>query len=212
MPSPALLSISYFGPVQYYSKFLLDIPIWIERHENFPKKTFRNRCEIYSPNGKLALSLPVKRPGGNHTRITDILLDYDTDWQGQHWKALEAAYNNSPFYEYYIDAFRKFFFQKHEKLWDFNLEITRVVLNELEIEKQVNFTSQFIKHRDDFDDFRESIHPKPRKQDHDRTFKPVPYKQVFDEKHGFIPNLSILDLLFNEGPNTENVLQNCLVH
>ena len=200
-----ILSTAYFPPVQYFSKILNYDNIIIEQHENYTKQSYRNRCEILSPNGIQTLSIPVIKKSGSKQFIKDVKIDYKNDWQSLHLKALKTAYLSSPFFEFYIDALLSFFEKKYTFLFDLNLEIINTILSELQIDISLNFTKEY-KTGYDFPDFRSSIHPKEKFQIKDHSFKAVKYPQVFFEKFDFVPDLSILDLLFNEGPNSENVL------
>ncbi len=200
-----ILSTAYFPPVQYFSKILNCDNIIIEQHENYTKQSYRNRCEILSPNGKQTLSIPVIKKSGSKQFIKDVKIDYKNSWQSLHLKALKTAYLSSPFFEFYIDAFLPFFEKKQTFLFDLNLEIINTILSELQINKSLKLTKEYITDYD-FPDFRSSIHPKEKFQIKDKSFKAVKYPQVFFEKFDFIPNLSILDLLFNEGPGSENIL------
>ena len=201
-----ILSTAYFPPVQYFSKILNYDSVIIEQHENFSKQSYRNRCNILSPNGKQTLSIPVEKISGSKQLIKNIRIDYKNDWPGIHFKSLQTAYLSSPFYEFYIDAFKPFFEKKYKFLFDLNLEIIQTILSEIQIAKQPELSKQYNASYN-FPDFRNIIHPKEKFQTEDRTFKPIKYAQVFSDKYGFIANLSVLDLLFNEGPNTENILK-----
>ncbi len=207
MSGICLLSTAYLPPVQYISKFLLYKKILIEQHENFSKQSYRNRCNIYGANGQQTLSIPVRKNNSVKIKITDVQIDYDTNWQKIHFKSIESAYRHSPFYEYYIDYFMPFFKQKHKYLFDFNTLILNKLLEILEIKTDISFTTGYItNHNSGVCDCRDSIHPKKRMQKPDNTFKNIKYQQVFSGKFGFLPNLSTLDLLFNEGPNAVNIL------
>lgn len=199
-----ILSTAYLAPIQYYTKLVKYKNVFIEMHENFVKQTYRNRCKIYAANGELSLSIPVKkRP--TKTLIKDIYIDYDTNWQKMHWKSIESAYRSSPFFEFYEDGLKPFYHKKYKFLVDFNLEIQNVLLELLELQVDYKFTEEYHhKMTYEFDDFRDKINPK--KKDYDPEFKPVNYIQVFQEKYGFLPNLSIIDLLFNEGTNAQEIL------
>lgn len=210
----ALLSSAYLAPVQYYTK-LISYPVTlIEYWESYLKQTYRNRTVILAANGPLQLSLPVT--DGPHARgpIRDLKLSYDHNWQQMHWRGILSAYNNSPFYEYYSDDLAPYF---HEKKWkyliDFNTAIQNTVLKLINLELVIRYSEAFYplgEVPETFDDFRYTIHPKKLKRVPDSRFSPLPYTQVFDEKWGFIPNLSILDLLFNEGPQTVSYLRSCI--
>jgi hypothetical protein len=201
----AVFSIAYFPPVHFFSEICNTEEIIIEQHENYIKQSYRNRCEILSSNGKQTLSIPVQKKSGEKQLIKDIKIDYKNNWQSIHFKSLEAAYLSSPFYEFYIDSFIPFFEKKYTFLFDFNLEIIKKILSELQLEKQIRFNDNFQKEYN-FRDFRETIHPKKDIQIFFPKYTIQKYIQVFSDKYPFIPNLSILDLLFNEGPNTENLL------
>ena len=209
-PGSAILSIAYFPPVQYLTKFLLYEDICIEKHENYSKQTYRNRCIIMSANGPLTLSIPIRKEISPKIPIAQARLDYDTPWNRLHWKAIETAYRCSPFYEFYIDDFAPFFIQKHKYLFEFNISILEIILKQTGISRKFKISDKYLLHKEDAIDYRNNIHPKPSKDKEDQLFRNYGYKQVFSEKYGFVPNLSILDLLFNEGPNSFSILRNHL--
>jgi len=206
-----LLSTAYFAPVQYYCK-LVDTPeVIIEQFENFNKQTYRNRCLIQGANGIQPLIVPLVAASRKKTVIRDVKIDYDTMWQKLHFKSIEAAYRSSPFYEYYIDDIAPFFNKKWNFLWDFNEQIRQIMCQILEIEPNITLSKDYIeKTTDDQLDFRNAIHPKPSKSIIDTTFKAIPYTQVFGDRHGFSPNMSILDVIFNIGPEGSDYLQKCI--
>jgi len=195
----ALFSIAYFPPVHYFSELFNTKEVIIEQHENYSKQSYRNRCEISSPGGKQTLSIPIIKKSGNKQLITDVKIDYKNNWQALHFKSLQTAYFSSPFYEFYTDAFRSFFEKKYTFLFDLNIEIIETLLSELQIEKKLKFTENFQKDYP-YKDLRTDIHPKKNYTTINPDYKPKPYTQVFSDKFAFVPNLSILDLLFNEGP------------
>ncbi len=205
MNNQVLLSTAYLAPIQYYSKFLLYDEIYIEVHENYPKQTYRNRCRIYGANGGLSLSIPVKKLDVK-VKTKDILIDYDTNWRKLHWKSIESAYRSSPFFEYYQDDFMPFYEKKYKYLIDLNTDLQLMILEHLDYAVKINKTEEYkTGYEIGVDDLRDKIHPKLNIND-DR-FKIKSYTQVFKQKLGFIPNLSIIDLLFNEGPNTLEILK-----
>ena len=192
----AILSTAYFPNIEYISKFLLHNKIIIEANENYTKKTFRNRCNVLSANGLIILSVPVIQNKNEKILIKNTKISYAENWQKEHQTALESAYNSSPFFEYYIDDFRRFFAKKYENLFDYNLEILKQILSIIGIEKQIELTSEFIEIENNYKDFRFSI-SKNRSTNLNQK-----YVQVFSEKFSFEPNLSILDVIFNLGPES----------
>lgn len=209
-----LLSSAYLAPVLYFTKLISYQYIFIEYCESYLKQSYRNRTIILSANGPLQLSLPVVDGPRAKGPIRDLKISYDQPWQQMHWRGISSAYNNSPFFEYYADDLAPFFYEKKWKyLIDFNSEIQNAVLNTINLKIDIKATEEYFPQgevSEATDDFRYTIHPKPQKQDIDQGFFPTPYTQVFHEKWGFVPNLSILDLLFNEGPETFNNLRNCI--
>ena len=172
------------------------------------KQTYRNRCTIAAPDGELALSIPTVKPNTLKCPMRDIRISDHGNWRHLHWNAIESAYNHTPFFEYYKDDFRPFYEKKYEFLADFNEELCRLICSLIDIQPDMERTSEY---RTEFTldetDFRESIHPKKDFTLEDTAFSPQPYYQVFQERLGFLPNLSIIDLLFNMGPESLLVLQ-----
>jgi len=201
-----LLSTAYFAPIQYYSKLVRYGQVVVERHENFCKQTYRNRCTIYTANGLLDLVVPVAKAGELKIPITDVEISYDTLWQKLHFKAIESAYRRSPFYEYYIDDLTVFFNVRHRFLYEFNMQIMRTVCSLMKIPFSVQESTKYIKSDKGMIDLRNGIHPKANRRQTDADFVPPKYMQVFADKWGFKPNLSILDLLFNTGPEAKELL------
>jgi hypothetical protein len=206
----ALVTTAYVGNIHFYSKFFQYEEVWLEANENYQKQSYRNRFDIYSANGRLTLTAPVIYSNKPKTKIKDVELDYAMDWQKVHFKSIESAYRSSPFYEFFMDEFMFVFEQKEKYLYDLNKKIMAVIMDLLQLDhSRLRETAKFIKPSEtgeNVKDFRNLIHPKSKKNDPE--FKPASYHQVFEEKHGFIENLSILDLLFNEGGNAGTFL-NC---
>lgn len=197
MATPGIiLTTSYLSPIAYFRALLGGETIYLEKHETYPKQTYRNRCHIYSANGVLPLSIPVKKPMGNRTKICDILIDNSVKWNKEHWRAIVSAYSSSAYFEYLMDYFTPFYENSWNYLWDFNLELLHVLLDILEVEVSIKETDEFILHYPDgYSDLRDISNPKSKIDS--ETFPP--YFQVFELKYGFIPNLSILDLLCSRG-------------
>ena len=198
----AYLSSAYLAPVEYYSKLLNYDKIFIEQHDHYMKQTYRNRCTIAGPEGELALSIPTVKPEGPKCPMKDIRISDHGNWRHLHWNAIESAYNSTPFFEYYK------YEKKYEFLTDFNEELCRLVCELIDIQPAIERTKEY---KTDFApneiDFREAIHPKKDFHRTDPEFIPQPYYQVFEARHGFLPNLSIIDLLFNMGPESLLILQ-----
>jgi len=201
-----ILSIAYLGSVRYFSKLLLHDSIVIEKHENYSRQTYRNRCEIYGANGRMTLSIPIKKGDEHKTLIKDVRIEYDKRWQHIHWKSIESAYRSSPFYEFIFDDLIPFYRKKEKFLFDFNYGLLTTVLNLMEMPVEINFSDEYISEPAQSSDYRDTIHPKKTDRS-DNQFDPENYNQVFGDKHGFQANLSILDLLFNEGPNAVDILK-----
>ncbi|MBO7537827.1 MAG: WbqC family protein [Prevotella sp.] len=203
----ALLSTTYFGPVQWYQKLYRHEEVQIEQWESFLKQTYRNRCLIATTQGIQALTVPVERDTSQ--QIRDIRISDHGNWRHLHWNALMSAYGESPFFEYYQDDIRLFFEDRWAYLFDFNEAIREKMCELLDIQPKVTFSSTY-HHPADISltshllpltsDYREAINPKHPQPDPD--FEPKSYYQVYQQKHGFLPNLSILDLLFNMGPES----------
>ena len=199
----ALLQTTYFGPIQWYQKLYRYDHCLIEQYDSFQKQTYRNRCVIATANGVQALTVPVEH-SDDKVLTKDLRISDHNQWRRVHWNALQSAYSESPFFEYYADDLHPFFEKKYEFLLDFNEAILQKVCELIDIHPNVEYTSEYtsdIQHQtSDITDFREVInakHPQP-----DAEFNAKTYWQVFQHKHGFLPNLSILDLLFNMGPES----------
>jgi hypothetical protein len=198
MHSTAILSTAYLGPIQYYQKLLIYPEIIIEHHEHFIKQTYRSRCDIYSPNGILTLSIPLEKRNKRQA-VKDVKISYEYNWQTLHWRSLESCYRRSPFFEYFEDDLRPFYEdKKFNFLIDLNEAIQQEIVSLLKQKIKYGFTTEYKSSYENADDFREIISPK-ESLNADPSFRPKPYSQVFETRHGFLPNLSVADLLFNEG-------------
>lgn len=208
----AYLSSAYLAPIQWYAKLLAYPHIFIEQYDHYVKQTYRNRCTIAAPDGPLALTIPVVKPDTPKCFMRDIRISDHGNWRHLHWNALESAYNHTPFFEYYKDDFRPFYERKYIFLMDFNEALCHTICSLIDIAPDMQRTDTYhINLAEDEADFRDRIHPKRDFQADDPHFCLQPYYQVFQEKLGFLPNLSIVDLLFNMGPESLLVLQkSCL--
>lgn len=197
------LSTAYLGPIQQYAKMEHFNEVYMEGAENYVKQTYRNRCVIAAANGPLPLSVPIVKPDNLKCLTRDIRISDHGNWRHLHWNALVSAYNMSPFFEYYADDFAPFYERRYDFLIDFNEALRAKICELIDLQPQVRFTESYLPAV--VNDFREAI--RPRHPAPDATFRNVPYYQVFQEKFGFQPNLSIVDLLFNMGPESLLVLQ-----
>ncbi len=170
---PLILPSYYLAPISYYAQLAQANKVSIDGDETYRKQTFRNRCEIDSPNGRLPLSIPVVKPQAPHTPMRDIRISDHGNWRHLHWNALVSSYHRTPFFEFYADDFAPFYEKKYEFLFDFNQSLQALVGNLLEMPATVQ-----------------------------RGLQGEPYYQIFASRHGFLPDLSIVDLLFNMGPES----------
>jgi hypothetical protein len=197
-----LLGSHYTGSIAYFRALKHADEAMIEIHEHYQKQSYRNRCEIYGANGKLKLILPLERRG-TRTPMNQVRLDNSQDWQKLHWRSLESAYRSSPYFEYYESHFESFYKTKYESLTTFNAAFLAKIVSLLQIDTTISYTEKYKKVYEGYEDLREIIHPKVTHEKNNITFE---YMQVFDMKFGFLPNLSILDLMFNEGPRCVTLL------
>lgn len=204
MQNTAIFPLFYLAPVDYFRLLLKqDVPVMIDQHEHFPKQTYRNRASIYSPNGRLDLTVPVVKGAKVHTRITDVRISYDFDWRRLQRLSLESCYRNSAYFEYYEDELMGFFEKKPEFLFDLNMELTQWLLQKLKADVPFTLSDSYHTDLPAELDFRSSIHPKKTPV----LPEAAPYYQVFGDRHGFMPNLSIIDLLFSKGPQSASYLR-----
>lgn len=196
--SVVLLSTAYLAPVSYYVLLARAGKVVIEQHENYQKQSYRNRCLIAAANGPMVLSIPVKKnlPGKNSIR--DIQLSGHGNWQHMHWNSLVSAYASSPYFAFYRDDIRPFYEKKYKYLFDFNEALREEICALLNLEPRLEYSKSYTTGPEtEILDYRELIHPKKQRLE---ELLPGPYVQVFDRKFGFLPDLSVLDLLFNTGP------------
>ncbi len=195
----AILSTAYLPPIQIFSRLVSNGRILIEQHEHYTKQSYRNRCTILSANGPLNLTIPVVKDSGNKMPIRDVEIDYCTPWQKVHWRAMESAYKSSPYFEHIADSLVPFYEQQTKYLFDFNLKLIETLLNFLEVSVKMEMTTEYIHHYPEgLLDLR-GVSPKMDFKKADPQYSEVPYYQVFSHKQPFVPNLSVIDLVFNEG-------------
>ncbi len=202
-PIGLILPITYLSPVSYFCCLTSGYPVLIETGETFPKQTLRNRCEIADSNGKQILVIPVHKPGGNRTKTSEVLISTHQDWRTKHWRAIETAYSSSPFYLYYSDRLKELIFQEAHSLQDYTIFLIEKLSEMIGIDKQFEYSQGYLKESGDFLDLRGAFSKKGFPGDIEYT----PYQQVFSHRLGFLENLSILDLVFNLGPESLSYLQ-----
>ena len=202
-----LLSSAYLPPVQYFAHLQSAEQVWIEQYDHYQKQTYRYRCVIAAPDGPLSLTVPIEKPNTQKAFMRDIRISDHGNWRHLHWNAIESAYNHTPFFEYYKDDFRPFYEKKFDFLVDYNEQLCQLVCQLIDIDTSFQRTESYVAEPSTtIIDLRDAIHPKKEVMD-DASFSAVPYYQVFQERLGFLPNLSIIDLLFNMGPEAILVLQ-----
>ncbi|MBQ1748206.1 MAG: WbqC family protein [Bacteroidales bacterium] len=235
MPS-VLLSTAYLPPVEYFAAVARYGQVWIEACETYQKQSYRNRCTILTANGKMNLNIPVKRGGDSFSHnlpISEIEIDYSENWPVRHFRAMEAAYMSSPFFVYYKDEIKDILYGGEKLLFNFNLSLIKLLARFCGIKAEFHLTGEYLPatqskgsisvisdpgslladipsgcQEGDIIDLRYRIHPKSKEPSLMKEWgKEKPYWQVFSAKQGFVSGLSIVDLLFNEGPNSISFLQ-----
>ncbi|MBE5319367.1 WbqC family protein [Pedobacter sp. MR2016-19] len=197
MQNTAILPLFYLPPVGYFSLLQkLGEDFLIEKHEHLAKQTYRNRASIYSPNGKLDITVPVVKGAKTHTKMKDVRISYDFNWQRLHWLSLESCYRSSAYFEFYEDELSRFYTNKFEFLFDYNFELLEWLNKKLKLNKSFGVTGEYFDDIKPELDFRSIMNPKKQED----IVNNKSYYQVFEDKHQFLPNLSIVDLLFNQGP------------
>lgn len=202
-----ILGSAYLAPVSYFAALYFCRKAYIERYDHYMKQTYRNRCVIASADGPLSLTIPVEKSSEGKCAMKDIRVSEHGNWRHVHRNAFVAAYKQSPFFDYYADDFNTFFDRKYEFLYDFNMELTQWLCEQIDIQPELVPTTEYMDACEGILDLREAIHPKKSAGDMISLYHPVPYYQVFDSRHGFQSDLSIVDLLFNMGPESLLVLR-----
>ncbi len=198
----AVFPMFYLPPVEYFVNLIAYKPgIMMEREEHFPKQTYRNRAQIYSPDGVLSLTVPVVKGSKQHTKIKDVRISYDFNWQRLHWQSLQACYRRSAYFEYYEDDLAPFYEKNFSFLFDYNEQLLQFILKSIKLKLEFSYTESYLDELAGLTDLRSAFNAKT-----EPDFDQKQYIQVFDERNGFTKNLSIADLLFNQGPHSMNYL------
>ena len=201
MPCKIYLSTAYLPPSEYFAKIRNATRLFIEAEENYHKQSYRNRCYILTAQGPGRLTVPVYLGSFHKTPIRDIRIDYTKRWQQVHLGALSSAYNSSPFFLYYFKILERIILKDHKFLLDLNMDLLTEILSMLKIDIMPVYTTEFLPANSVETDFRYTIDPKKACDYNQRE-----YFQVFNLPHGFVPRLSIVDLIFNMGPEAVNYL------
>ncbi|MBK6931191.1 MAG: WbqC family protein [Saprospirales bacterium] len=208
-----VLELHYLPPVSWMALAAHAGAVRLEACEHYQKGSFRNRCLIAGPNGTQRLSIPLRKGKHQQTPVRAVRLAYDEPWQQVHWRSIQAAYGNAPYFDHFAGELEQFYQNRLEFLFDFNLGLLQFLLKNLGLSPEIACTESYSdKNSEDFPagrlDFKNTISPK--RTPPPRWFYPAPYPQVFTERHGFLPDLSSLDLLFCCGKQSTQVLQNSL--
>ncbi|MCJ0743252.1 WbqC family protein [Pedobacter montanisoli] len=202
MQKTAIFPLFYLPPINYFTLLKAhDYNVILEKFEHFPKQTYRNRATIASPNGGLDLTVPVAKGSKIHTPFKDVKISYDVKWQRLQWLSLQACYRSSAYFEFYEDSLAPFYEKQYTFLFDYNQELLNWVLKQLKTDHNFTFTDTYQQDIDAADDYRMTFTKK-----NVPLIEVKPYFQVFSDRNEFISNLSIVDLLFNKGPQAKSYL------
>lgn len=208
--NPVILTSVYWPNVQYFTKLYAAPYVVMEHNDHYVKQTYRNRCIIEGPDGPLTLTVPVEHGGVAKPTTGEVRVSEHGNWRHLHWNALVSAYEKSPYFFYYADEFRPFYEQRFDRLVELNGAIVAKVCELLDLRPKIILAENYHQVADGEQDLRELIRPKTDFR-FDADFTPSEYYQVFRQKLGFLPNLSIADLLFNMGPESRLVLKRSIV-
>ena len=200
-----LLPTAYLGNIEYFKIFAANHDVIIDIHEHYNKQTYRNRCTIYGANGKLDLIIHIVKGKNQRKSIKETKIANSDNWQKIHWRSIESAYRTSPYFEFYEHEFNIFYNKKYNWLLDLNNELTDFILKKIYLNTRINFTTKY-EQAVSVKDYRNYFNPKQN-----NNFKCQTYNQVFENKFGFIVNLSIIDLLFNKGPEVETYIKQTVI-
>ena len=198
-----LIHPNYFPNIYQFTQIIKANNILFEVSDNYQKQTFRNRTYIYGANGKLGLFIPVIHTHKNRELFKDVKISYDSNWMDLHLKSLQSAYRSSPYFEYFEDDFIKLYSEKEKFLVDFNIKCIKLISNLLDLDLDYKISSEYVEKTNDIIDLRDLSNARKQK-----TIETPKYIQVFESKHGYLNNLSIIDLIFSEGPNSVSLITN----
>lgn len=197
MEKGAVFPLFYLPNVEFFKNLTKykDLTVLIEKDEHYPKQTFRNRTQIAGPNGRLDLTVPIQKRVIERRDFKDVKISYEDNWQRIHWLSLETSYRSSAYFEFYEDAFVPFYQKKYEYLFDYNMELFTTILKLIKLPIAFQLTEAYESVYEELVDFRSSIAPNKTSE-----YQNKPYFQVFEDRNGKLNNISIVDLLFNQGP------------
>lgn len=206
----ALFDVFYLPPAPYMAYLLAHPKVQLEQYSLYLKGTYRNRCVIATAGGPLVLSVPLKS-GKYRQPLHEVRIAYDEPWQRQHWRSIHDAYRSAPFFDHYAEGLEPYFRREKEFLLEWNLGLLNIVMRQLGLSKLLLLTEKYEPEPENTTDLRNAFAFKPRLQREDPQYRTQPYVQVFQDRHGFIPNLSILDLLFCTGPEALHLLRRSVI-
>lgn len=202
-----VLSLTYLGNVQWFTKLCFTECV-IDVHEHYVKQSYRNRCDILTANGPASLTVNIEKSSNwDKKPIRDIRIDYSKRWQHLHWQSLVSSYRNSPYFDHYAPELEPFYSRRYDFLFDLDMELLETLLRLLGSDAVVKLSDRYVEPRPGMDDWRNGISDKPRLLRPDPQFVPKPYWQVFSDRTDFVPNLSVVDLLFCEGPAALEIIR-----
>jgi len=204
-----LLSTAYFPPAEYFGLIAQAGKVLIERHENYHKQSWRNRCTILGANGQLNLTVPVLRGSFHKTSIGQLEIDNSLRWKEQHLRSIISAYAKAPYFEFYFDSIHEAISGRYKYLLDLNMATLKTINKTLGIKTSIGWSESFNPIGESECDYRYCLSPKTGW--HSENFKEQDYIQVFSDRFGFVSRLSIIDVLMNNGPGTGDLILSSLV-
>ena len=198
-----LIHPNYFPNIHQFTQIIKANNILFEVSDNYQKQTFRNRTYIYGANGKLGLFIPVIHTHKNRELFKDVKISYESNWMDLHLKSLQSAYRSSPYFEYFEDDFIKLYSEKEKFIADFNIKCIKLISNLLDLDLDFKISNEYVEKTNDIIDLRDLSNARKEKK-----IETPKYIQVFESKHGYLNNLSILDLIFSEGKNSVLLMNN----